>query len=93
MRIVLAASTAWLEMANVTYPVEAGVSGEADETVDFPDSVAQRLLSEGLARLPDTVPSTHSELDAVAAAEGIDLSGARTVADKSERVRAARTNK
>jgi hypothetical protein len=94
MKIILAAPTAWLaEQANITYPAEAGVSGDADETIDAPDGVAQRLLAEGLARLPDTVPSTHSELDAVAAAEGIDLSGARTVADKSERVRAARTNK
>lgn len=92
MKITLAASTAWLEMAGVTYPADAGVSGEADETVDVDDTVAQRLLGEGLARLPDN-PSTHSELDAAAAAEGIDLSGARTVADKSERVRAARLNK
>jgi hypothetical protein len=75
MKIILAAldGMARGEQANITYPAEAGVSGDADETIDAPDGVAQRLLAEGLARLPDTVPSTHSELDAVAAAEGIDL--------------------
>jgi hypothetical protein len=65
--------------------------GDIDQTVDLPDDVAQRLLAEGYARLPDNVASLPvAEVEQVAAVEGVDLSDARTAAEKKAAVKAAR---
>lgn len=93
MKITLAAPARWLADAGLDYVGEAGVTGDADDTVEVDEAIGRRLISEGLARIPDTIPSTHAELDAVAAAEGTDLSGATTVADKRAAVKAARLNR
>lgn len=75
---------------SVDYVKDAGITGDIDETVDVSDDVANRLIRDGLARLPDTVPMRLADVEAVAAAENIDISGARTVADKRAAVKAAR---
>lgn len=67
--------------------------GDADQTVDIPDADAKRLVNDGMARLPDSVPTSAADVEAVAAAEGVDLSGAETVAEQRARVKAARANK
>jgi hypothetical protein len=64
--------------------------GQADQTVDLPDAEARRLIADGMARVPDPKELTSDELDAAAAAEGVDLSAARTVADKRAALKAAK---
>lgn len=64
--------------------------GQADETVDLPDGEARRLLADGMARVPDPAKLSGAELDTAAAVEGVDLSEARTVADKRAALKAAK---
>ena len=66
--------------------------GDADQTVDVSDADAKRLVNDGMARWPDSVPTAAADVEAVAAMEGVDLSGAGTVAEKRARVKAARAN-
>ena len=66
--------------------------GDADQTVDVSDADAKRLVNDGMARWADLVPTAAADVEAVAAMEGIDLSGAGTVAEKRARVKAARAN-
>ena len=68
--------------------------GDAGETVDAPDDRARVLISDGYARLPDSLGHLSSaEIDTVAALEGVDISGASTVTEKTARVKAARAAK
>lgn len=64
--------------------------GQADETIDVDEVLARQLLDDGLARHPDPDQLRSAELDAVAVAEGVDLSNAATVADKRAALKAAK---
>lgn len=76
------------------YLVAAGVTGDADETVDIDDNLAARLIADGRARTPDSVGNmSGDQIVQVAAAEGVDLSEVSTVADKRSAVKAARAAK
>lgn len=72
------------------YLVDAGITGDAGDTVEVPDPIGSRLIGDGRARRPEAAKLRGDEIDAVAASEGVDLSGAKTVTDKRERLDAAR---
>jgi hypothetical protein len=72
------------------YLVDAGITGEPDETIDVPDELGLRLLQDGRGRLPDVEKLSGADVEQAAAVEGVDLSDAHTVADKKAAVKAAR---
>lgn len=79
MKIKLACPSAWFEQPGL---------GDAGETVDVADEVALRLVREGYAQA-DASHLTGATVDQVAALQGVDLSGANTVAEKKAAVKAA----
>jgi hypothetical protein len=74
MKITLACSGAWIELPQL---------GDAGDTVDVDVELGARLIREGYAHMKG------DEVEQVAAAEGIDLSDAKTVAEKKAAVKAA----
>lgn len=80
MKIKLACPSAWFEMPEL---------GDAGEIVDVDDELGQRLIREGKAQA-DVSHLTAATVDQVAAAEGVDLAGAHTVAEKKAVIKAAR---
>jgi hypothetical protein len=82
MRIILA----YPQDGN-TYP---GVAGAADQVVDVDVALADRIIQDGWARPAAVNQLRGEELDHVAQIEGVDLSGAATVADKKAAIKAAR---
>ena len=68
--------------------------GDAGDTVEMPDVEARQVIADGHGRIPDAVGNlSEAELDVAAAAEGVDLTGAKSVTDKRAAVKAARTGK
>jgi hypothetical protein len=80
MKITLACSGAWIELPQL---------GDAGDTVDVDVELGARLIREGYARSADVAHMKGDEVEQVAAAEGIDLSDAKTVAEKKAAVKAA----
>jgi hypothetical protein len=79
MKIKLACPSAWFEQPDL---------GDAGATVDVDDDLGMRLLREGYAQA-DAAHLTGATVDQVAALQGVDLSGANTVAEKKAAVKAA----
>lgn len=63
--------------------------GQADETVDVEIGLARRLLDDGAARVPDPSAMTVGDIEEAAAASGVDLSAAKSKADKLAALEAA----
>lgn len=84
MKITLACPSAWFERPEL---------GDAGATVDVDDNDGAQLIRQGYARGVDVAQLTGADVDQVAAAEGVDLSGAHTVAEKKAAVKAARGSK
>jgi hypothetical protein len=80
MKITLACPGAWFERPEL---------GDAGATVDVDPEDAARLCEEGKARPADVAHMTGDDIARVAAIEGIDLSDAKTVAEKKAAVKAA----
>jgi hypothetical protein len=84
MKITLACPSEWFERPGL---------GDAGETVDVDGTLGDQLVREGYARGVDVAQLSGADVDQVAAAEGVDLSGAHTVAEKKAAVKAARESK
>jgi hypothetical protein len=83
MKITLACPSAWFERP------ELGDAGEPSMSM----TIGAQLIREGYARGVDVAQLSGADVDRVAAAEGVDLSGAHTVAEKKAAVKAARESK
>jgi hypothetical protein len=81
MKIKLACPSAWFERPEL--------GDNAGATVDVDDQLGMQLIREGYAQA-DAAHLTGSTVDQVAALEGVDVSGANTVAEKKAAVKAAR---
>ena len=81
MKVKLACPGAWIERPEL---------GDVGETVDVDSEDGARLIREGYAQAADVSHLSGADIDQVAAAEGVDLSGATTVAEKMAAVKAAR---
>jgi hypothetical protein len=71
--------------------IEAEGEASAKANAEGKSTLQQTMDAHEEATEESKLPSTHADLDALAAEEGVDLSGATTVAEKQEAIAAARS--
>lgn len=71
--------------------IEAEGEASAKANAEGKSALQQTMDAHKEATGDEKLPSTHAELDALAAEEGVDLSDATTVAEKQEAIAAARS--
>lgn len=71
--------------------IEAEGEASAKANEEGKSALQQTMDAHKEATGDEKLPSTHAELDALAAEEGVDLSDATTVAEKQEAIAAARS--